>query len=163
MKTLHVALMALACACGFEASAQSPPTFETQATSLAADCLAAPNATPEAASAAVVTCEKLIVDVDTLKQANPSLGGHDLNVFLIVKSMGESRVAGSYGRIDGVRSARVCDRTERSWALISQLNKTQSPGYAPMMDQLVASTIPAITKCRQENGTPAGAPSLPAG
>ena len=163
MKTLRVALMAAACAGGFGASAQSPTAFETQATSLASACLSAPNSTPETASAAIAPCEKLIVDIDALKQANPSLAGHDLNVFLLVKSMGETRVAGSYGAIDGVRSARVCDRTERGWTLISQVNKAQSPTYVGTIDNLVRSSISAISKCRQENGTPAGAAPLPAG
>jgi hypothetical protein len=161
MKALRVVLAALACAGG--ASAQSPTAFETQATSMASACLSSDVSTPEAATAAVVTCEKLIVDVEALKQANPSLGGHDLNVFLVVKSFGETRVAASYGTIDSVRSARVCERMERNWALLAQLNKSLSPHYAGLIDNLVASAIPAVSKCRQENGAPAGAAPLPAG
>jgi len=163
MKTLRVGLMALAVAGAVEASAQAPPSFETQATALAAGCLSAGNETPEAASGAIAACEKLIVDLDALKQASPALGGHDLNVFLIVKAMGETRVASTYGKIDGVRSARVCDRTERGWVSVSQVNKADSPAYAAMVDRLVASSVGAIGKCRQEFGTPAGATPLPAG
>lgn len=162
MKALRIALVALAGAGGMGASAQAPSAFENQATSLAAACLAAQTTTPEAASGAIIACEKLISDLDVLKQANPSLSGHDLNVFLIVRGMGETRVASSYGNIDGVRSARVCERTERSWTLTSQVNKAQSPGYAAMIDKLVGSAIPAISKCRQEFGTPIGAAPLPA-
>jgi hypothetical protein len=161
MKALRVVLAALACAGG--ASAQSPTAFETQATSLANACLSSDISTPEAANATVATCEKLITDVEALKQANPSISGHDLNVFFVVKSFGESRIAGSYGKIDGVRSARVCDRMERNWALLSQLNKAQSPHYAGLIDQLIGSAIPAVSKCRQENGAPVGAAPLPAG
>lgn len=163
MKTLRFGLMALACAGGIGASAQAPTAFETQATSMASACLSSDTSTPEAAGAAIVTCEKLIVDIDALRQANPSISGHDLNVFLVVRGMGESRVAGSYGRIDGVRSARVCDRMERNWTLTSQLNQALSPTYADLIGNLVGSAIPAVSKCRQEFGAPVGAAPLPAG
>jgi hypothetical protein len=163
MKTFRVCLMALAATGGFSASAQSPPTFETKATALSVSCMSAGNQTPEEASGAIAACEKLIVDLNALRQSNPALGGHDLNVFLLVKAMGEAAVASSYGKIDGVRSARVCDRTERGWMSVSQIKKAESPAYAVMVDQLVASSVGAITKCRQEFGTPAGATPLPAG
>jgi hypothetical protein len=134
--------------------------FESAALVVANPCLTS-GSTPEAAPAAVAACEKLIVDLATLKAAAPDIAGHDLNVYHIVASMAHSRVASSYGRIDGVRSARVCQRSEDSWRHVSQIAPASSPAYAATIDDLVKSSTETIAKCRSEFGMPAGAPLLP--
>jgi hypothetical protein len=142
------------------AQAQEQTEFERYALAIAGACLNS-ESTPEAAPAAVTVCEKMVTDIDTLKSAVPDVAGHDLNVYHIVRGMGLSRVAASYGRIDGVRSARVCQRTEDAWRHTSQVVAASSPTYTDTIRTLVTSTTDAITKCRSEFGTPAGAPPLP--
>lgn len=159
MKSSCMALVALFAAGGLQAHAQTPTTFEASATGAASACLAAQQ-TPEGAPAAITACEKLIVDLDALKAGNLSLGPHDTNVYHIVMGMAETRVAASMGRIDGVRSARVCQRTEKAWTHIAQTVAASSPGYTDMIDNLRASTQKTIGICRSEFGTPAGAVPL---
>jgi hypothetical protein len=159
MKLSCTALLALAAAGALHAHAQTATPFETSATGAASACLAAPQ-TPEGAPAAITACEKLIVDLNALKTANTSLGPHDTNVYHIVMGMAETRVAASMGRIDGVRSARVCQRTENAWTHIAQTVAASSPGYTGMIDNLRASTQKTIGICRSEFGTPAGATPL---
>ncbi len=161
MKSSFMALVALLAAGALEAHAQTPaPTpFEASATGLAGACLAA-KPTPEGAPAAVTLCEKLIVDLNALKAASASLSPHDSNVYHLVTGMAQSRVAASFGRIDGVRSARVCQRTEQAWSHTAQVVAANSPAYASMIETLRTSTQTTIGTCRSEFGTPAGATPL---
>jgi hypothetical protein len=144
------------------ASAQGATPFETTATTAAGPCLAI-QVSPETALAVIAACDKLVGDIAVLSQANSPLSGHDLNVSSIVASMAHSRVANSYGKIDGVRSARVCQRMEMSWTESSKLDPSASPAYAPMIKDLVQGAISTVSKCRGEFGTPAGAAAVPAG
>lgn len=157
MKRLLVGLIALAVAP--VAHAQTTE-FENAAIAVANACLAG-GSTPEAAPAAVTACEKLLVDLETLKSAAPAIAGHDLNVYHVVAGMALTRIASSYGRIDGVRSARVCQRTEDAWRHTSQIVPASSPAYMATIDELVKSSVSTIRLCRSEFGTPAGAPALP--
>ncbi len=160
MKTRCLALTALAAVIVLPAHAQTPTPFESQATGIATPCLQA-ESTPEAAPGAVTSCQKLAVDLAGLKTATPSLAGHDLNVYHVVMSMAQSRIASSYGRIDGVRSARVCQHTENAWSHVAKITPADSPSYAAMIGDLRSSSVGAIGKCRNEFGTPAGAAPLP--
>lgn len=134
--------------------------FENAAVAVANACLTS-GSTKEAAPAAVAACEKLLVDLETVKSAAPGIAGHDLHVYHVVASMALTRIAASYGRIDGVRSARVCQRTEDSWRHTSQIIAASSPAYAGTIDGLVRTASDTIAKCRGEFGAPAGAPALP--
>ncbi|MDB5438561.1 MAG: hypothetical protein JWM33_988 [Caulobacteraceae bacterium] len=84
-----------------------------------------------------------------------------MNAVLMVQAMGESRVTGSYGAIDGRRTARVCTGVERQWTVVSQLDKTKSPTYAAGIDQMTSSLLPLVAQCRKEFGTPPGGVKLP--
>lgn len=155
-----VAAVALLATTGAPVAHAQVSEFENAALAVANSCLTS-GSTPEAAPAAVAACEKLIVDLATLKAAAPGLAGHDLNVYHIVASMAHSRVAASFGRIDGVRSARVCQRSEQSWTHVSQIVAASSPAYGPTIDGLFKSSTGTIAKCRSEFGAPAGAAALP--
>lgn len=160
MKMRCLVLAALVSASGLPAYAQTPSQFETQATGFANPCLQI-TPTPETAQAAVTACDKVIVDLNALKSATPDLTGHDLNVYLVVISMAQARIGNAYGKLDGVRSARVCQRMESSWAATSQINTAMSPGYADLIKNLVDTSVSTTTKCRNEFGTPVGAAPLP--
>lgn len=134
--------------------------FENAALAVANACLTS-GSTKETAPTAVAACEKLLVDLETVRSAAPGIAGHDVNVYHVVASMAQSRIAASYGRIDGVRSARVCQRTEDSWRHTSQIVPASSPAYAAMIDGLVKSASDTIAKCRGEFGAPANAAALP--
>lgn len=162
MQPIRLSLAALAFATlGPPASAQTATPFENAAMAATASCFAI-TATVETAAQAIAACEKTITDMSALKAQSPAIAGHDLNVYLIVNSMAETRIGKSYASQDNnVRTARVCERMERSWALVSQLAPAASPGYVAMIGNLRDSSIAVIRKCREENGTPQGAPPLP--
>ncbi len=142
------------------AHAQEPTAFESMATSIAAPCLNS-GSTPDTAPFAIAACEQSILDLEAAKSANGPLSPHDLNVYNVVMSMAHSRVASSYGRIDRVRSARVCQRTEQAWTHASHIIAEASPAYAAMITTMVESAAGVIRTCRSEFGTPDGAASSP--
>jgi hypothetical protein len=161
MKSSCMALVALFAAAGLEARAQTTSEFEGIATTLANACMGAvPKDNPQLA---ITTCDKLIVDIDTLKAAAPSLAGHDLNVYRVVVAMAQSRVGNSMGIVDGARTARVCDRVERAWDQVSKIDAAASPSYAAVIKNLTDSSVTTTRLCRTEKGTPAGAAPLPPG
>lgn len=161
MKSACVVLL-LALGVGASAFAQTPTALENQMTGLAAGCMAF-KVTPETAQSAVTSCDKLVADLEALKQSTPGLAGHDLNVFHVVMAMAQTRVANSYGKLDGVRSARVCQRMELSWRATSAVDATQSPGYATLIKGLVDSSVSTTRLCRNEFGAPVDAAPLPPG
>jgi hypothetical protein len=158
MKRVSLGLLVLAAAPAAQAQAQSE--FERFALTVAGACLNS-GSTPEEAPAAVTTCGKMLVDLDALKSAAPDIAGHDLNVYNIVRGMGLTRVAASFGRIDGVRSARVCERTEEAWTHTAMVKPAFSSQYADMIQNLVTQTAATIRTCRLEFGTPEGGWPLP--
>jgi hypothetical protein len=162
MKASWITLAVFALGAGVPALAQAPSTLETQMTGLAGSCLAA-KVTPETAQDAVMFCDKLVADLAAFKQGTPNLMGHDLNVFHVVMAMAQSRVANSYGKLDGVRSARVCERMELSWQATSAIDPGLSPSYATMIKSLVDTSVSTTRTCRNEFGAPPGAIPLPQG
>jgi hypothetical protein len=162
MQPIRLSLAALALvALGPPAGAQTATPFENTAMATVASCFATA-VTVETAAQAITACEKTITDMSALKVQNPAITGHDLNVYLIVNSMAETRIGNSYATLDSnVRTPRVCVRMERSWALVSQLQPAASPSYVATIAKLRDSSIAVIRKCREENGTPQGAPPLP--
>lgn len=157
-----IAAVAVVVLHGASASAQGTSTFESRATTLANSCLIA-QATAEAAVTTVAACDKVVTDLAALKASTTNPSGHDSNVFSVVTAMAQTRIANTYGKVDGVRSARVCQRVELAWAETSKLDAAASPSYAAMMKDMVDASISATTKCRNEFGTPADAAPLPVG
>jgi hypothetical protein len=146
--------------CAFASGgAWAQSAFETRATTIAEACMAATPANN--APAAVNACQQMLNDIDGLKAANPTLSGHDWNVYYIVSAMGQSRIGNAYGIIDGARTARVCERVERAWDMVSRTNASASPGYTDMINNLRQTTIGTTRLCRNEKGTPVGATPLP--
>lgn len=69
--------------------------------------------------------------------------------------------AGSYLKIDGGRSARVCDSVERAFATIVPLDTAL---FDSSMAEALVSSRGSISRsaevCRKDFGTPAGAPAI---
>ena len=57
----------------------------------------------------------------TLKQAAGDIAGHDLNMWLTLKSAASTRIGNAWSRLDGgFRTARVCTRMEEAWSYASK-------------------------------------------
>lgn len=158
MSALVTAVMLAGVAVG-PAMAQSSTAFENAAIGLVTGCLnAEPTTNPDGAIAA---CSKFVGDMGGLVTQSSPLSAHDTNVDLIVRTMAISRVGRAYAHLDGVRSGRVCQKMEESWALVSRINAAASPAYTSMIGSLRTSQIDVVAKCRSEQGMPTGAVPLP--
>jgi len=91
--------------------------------------------------------------------ANPVVPDYERDFLLFTKATVELSVGGAYGAIDGVRSARVCEKSEQSWATAGQI-----PADSPFSDSVRRTeqgSIDTIRLCRNEQGTPAWGRPLP--
>lgn len=162
MKVVMSGIAAAAMLAGVAAApamAQSSTAFENAAIGLATGCLnAEPTTNPDGAISA---CSKFVGDMGGLVTQSAPLSAHDTNVDLIVRTMAISRVGRAYAHLDGVRSGRVCQKMEESWALVSRIDAAASPTYTGMIDSLRTSQIDVVAKCRSEQGMPASAVPLP--
>lgn len=149
-----------ACVATPGALAQQGTAYEQASIAAASACFAA--APTDNPSASVNACGALLTAMGKLRTSFEPLSGHDQNVDLVVRTMATTRIGRAYSILDGgVRTARVCAEMEKSWSLISQMNPAASPQYTDTMASLRETQIDVVRKCRNEQGTPAGAVPLP--
>jgi hypothetical protein len=153
----RLVFLALAAA-GFAADAAAQPV--TGFTLGVSDAYTECNSAREArAQDAVALCEDAIALIIQLQTENPgvSLAEQDYAWFSLAGVYIE--LAGTYLQADGVRSARVCDASERSWSAVGSISASvEYPDAVASQNQTGQSVA---TVCRSEFGTPVWGRPLP--
>jgi len=118
------------------------------------------NSTREAqAPDAVTICEDAIARVIQLQTENSAAPLAEQDYAWFTLSGTYMGLAGTYLDADGVRSARVCDASERSWSAAG--NISASVAYPDPVASLNQTGQSVATVCRGEFGTPAWGRPLP--
>ena len=161
---MRVLVCAAAAAClGGAAHAQTPRTnFEQMLGIVSRWCLEAMSDANQTAEARLSTCETGLASVERLGAAQDNPSALDRNYYNFLRSFMHTSIANSQARIDGGRTARVCDNAEKSWAAASLINPADSPEAMHKSLQTAREAAIAIARaCRAHNGPPPGAPALP--
>ena len=150
-------LLVLVMAAGLCAPAAAQDQFTEStaaANALFENCLAAAEAGPPAW--AIAECESAEQAVIDLQAQYPDALLWEKDVTWLMRAGIHMQVSGAYGDADGVRSARVCERTERWWLALGNI----TPGSA--FDQSGnGADQNLVRQCRSEHGTPSWARPLP--
>ncbi|MEY4879610.1 MAG: hypothetical protein RJB62_1079 [Pseudomonadota bacterium] len=155
MPRIFFTALVLAAGLATPAAAQDQFTESTAAANaLFENCLAAAEAGPPAR--AIAECESAERAVTDLQSRYPDALLWEKDFIWLMRAGIHMQVSGAYGDADGVRSARVCERTERWWLALGNI----TPGSA--FDQSGnGADQNLVRQCRSEHGTPSWARPLP--
>lgn len=125
------------------------------------DCLIA-RKDGQAPQQAISTCEAGVAKLDAVfaamgNEATP----HLQNIYRFNRGFLFNQIGGAQADIDEVRSTRVCVSIEKSWAEVAKIDPAVSPeSFQTRYNGVRESAVGATAKCREEKGTPPGAPPL---
>jgi hypothetical protein len=140
---------------------QNGPTFDTELFDAGDICLSASDGSGP--DKAIADCKRAIVLLDEVRARHPSAVQADVNLYLYLKAFSYSTIARSLGdAAGGMRTARVCEAVETSWASFSAIVlSASSPEDRELFEEGKKGWATTVGLCRSENGTPTGAPPLP--
>ena len=145
----------------FAQQAEDAAAIEKSYGLLAAGCLEAHDNSTITQVERQQTCESEVVQLNAYFNARPNPSSHERNMMFMHRGFLRLEAGGAMTLQDGVRSRRVCESLEASWADFSSIVDAGSPAaYQGTFNSLRTAVSQAVQSCRNDFGKSADAPPL---
>ena len=164
MKAIRGALCAMLGLCAAlpaSAQAEDAAAIEKSYGLLATGCLEAHDNSTITQIERQKSCESDVVQLNAYFNARPNPSSHERNMMFMHRGFLRLEAGGAMTLQDGVRSRRVCESLEASWADFSSIVDAGSPAaYQGTFNSLRTAVSQAVQSCRNDFGKSADAPPL---
>jgi len=157
MRTMRPFVLGAALFPAMSALAQPVTPFTQAAAAHYNTCLEGSDTLP--AAEVLQSCNAAEQGFVALRAENAGAYTDEMDYVIFMHVAVQSAIAGAATRVDGARSARVCDAIERSWRTLADISPATS--YGEIINSTAERVANTVRLCRSEKGTPSWARPLP--